>query len=717
MFVLRKDVFERVLNETIEEPKVVRLAKCLSSFLHENEIILSFDDILAGHAQFCDCTYSTPSGALEEVNTLFAEEPVLEKNSEVKAQLEQFLIGMRIGMYQRGPSGHVIAGYATILKKGFGSLIASARNQLNNGMESKKDFAQASLVICEAASNYALRYGAKAREIGEACISEVYKHQMERIITACEWVSLNAPRTFFEAVQLLWITHEIVIYEQYCGSMSLGRLDQYLYPFYTKDMAEGILTYEEASEIIQALWIKFGGLRKGYQNVTLGGYSSKGKYEVNDLSFICLQASRLLMIDQPLLSVRWHETIPEDFWEEIQKLIETGIGFPALFNDEVAIEAKERLGISKEDAEGYGIVGCVEISIPGKEFSHTEGFRINWAKVLDLMLNAGVCSITGESMKSPYSPILKDIKSFEEFYMWFKKDFFYFLDLGMSCINLFDKHYSKHWPTPFLSSTMTGCLEKGIDVTGGGTIYNLTTVNGCGMANVSDSLAAIKNVIYKENGLSLTEFSDILHNNFIGSEKLLKELKTKCPKFGNDDKEADTILKELTDDFCIQIDNYVNPRGGRFQSGLYTVETHAYMGKLTGALPDGRLKGVALANALSPVQGADVIGPTAVIKSITKINHRVLGNGMVLDLKFHPSFFNNNKHRLAFKYLINTYFKLGGLEIQFNVIDHETLIKAQEAPEDYKDLIVRVSGFSAYFVTLDRVLQDEIIARTQYSTI
>jgi len=294
MFELRKKVFERVLKETKEEPKIVQLAKCLSSFLHENEIIMNYDDILGGHAQFCDCTYSTPSGAQEEINVLYSEEPVLEMDTEVRKNLEEFLKGMKVGMYQRGPSGHVIAGYDKILEKGFGSLIDSAKNQLIIGMDSKKDFAKASLIICEAASSYALRYGRKAREIGQTDISKEYKYQMAKISNACEWVSLNPPRTFFEAVQLLWLTHEIVIYEQYCGSMSLGRLDQYLYPFYSKDIAEGILTYEEASEIIQALWIKFGGLRKGYQNVTLGGYSSKGKYEVNDLSFICLQASRLL---------------------------------------------------------------------------------------------------------------------------------------------------------------------------------------------------------------------------------------------------------------------------------------------------------------------------------------------------------------------------------------------------------------------------------------
>lgn len=254
----------------------------------------------------------------------------------------------------------------------------------------------------------------------------------------------------------------------------------------------------------------------------------------------------------------------------------------------------------------------------------------------------------------------------------------------------------------------------GRDVTAGSTIYNFSTVNGCGMANTANSLAAIKRVVYQEKKVSLPELAEALHNKFEGAKTLQEALVTRCPKYGNDDDEPDNILKDLADSFCRQIESYRNPRGGWFQTGLYTVEAHTQMGKLTGALPDGHLNGIALASGLSPSQGTDLSGPTAVIKSITKLNHRLLGNGMVLDLKFHPVFFQNEEKRQAFRNLVETYFQLGGMEIQFNVINREKLIEAQNSPQEYRDLIVRVSGFSAYFVDLDKVTQNEIIARTEH---
>jgi pyruvate formate-lyase/glycerol dehydratase family glycyl radical enzyme len=711
MFGERKVIFERVLNETRTEPQVIRIARSLAAFLREKEIVVQENDLLAGHAQFCDCAYSNPGNTDEEIQKAISENDMGDKD---RFTLEQFRIGTRMGLFYRAPSGHVIAGYDRILEQGLGSVVTKAKTKLAAG---GNDFARASLIIGEAVNDYIRRYASAAGELAQKVEDQEYQAQLTKIVATCEWVSVHPPRNFFEAVQLLWLTHEVVIYEQYCGSMSLGRLDQYLFPYYARDITAGTLNYREAADIIEALWIKLSGLRKGYQNVTMGGIGLDGKYAVNDLSYICLRATKKLRMDQPLLSVRWHPSIPAKFWQEIQELIELGIGFPALFNDEVAIAAKQRLGIQPEDATNYGVIGCVEIAVPGKEYSHTEGFRINWAKVLELMLNRGVCTYSGECLALKNNHDLAEIKSFEEFYRWYRDELCYFLDLGIRGLNILDHQFPRHWPTPFLSSTMDGCLDNGRDVTGGGTVYNLSSVNGCGMANAADSLAAIQRIVYGEQKVSLPGLAEILRHDFRDAEILREELVHKCPKFGNDDDQPDHLMAGLTDDFCRQVESYHNPRGGCFQAGLYTVEAHAILGKLTGALPDGRRKGVALANALSPSQGADVLGPTAVIRSITKLNHKMLGNGMVLDLKFHPAFFNSQQHRQAFQSLIATYFQLGGLEVQFNVISRQTLVEAQKKPEDYRDLIVRVSGFSAYFVTLDRVLQDEIIARTEYAAI
>lgn len=715
----RREIFERVFDENGSEPRVIRVAKGLAAFLREKSILMCQEDLLAGYDSKQFYKYSV--SADKETPSVRPEDASL---------LEEFRKGLRSGLFHGFMGGHVIAGYDRVLERGFGSLADEARTKLEGSEQAEqteRDFAMASLIACEAATDYALRYAARAQELAQEATRGEYKKQLGRIADACRWIAVNPPRSFFEAMQLLWLTHEIITGEQSTGTLSLGRLDQYLFPYYAKDISAGVLTRRQASELIEALWVKFAGLRRSFQNVVLGGCRPNGEYAANDLSYMCLRASKKLRMDQPLLSVRWHPSIPEEFWNEIQDLIQIGIGFPALHNDEIAIAAKRRMGIRKEDAENYGIVGCVEVSVPGKEFSHTEGLRISWAKVLELMLNDGVCTVTGETMKLGKKRKLESIRSFDEFYQWYQEELAHFVDLGIRGMNILDRDFPDHspypslspnmeanpGPYPFLSSTMEGCLETGRDVTAGGTIYNLSSVNGCGMANAVDSLVAIRRIIYREKKLSLPQLAEVIRRDFEGAEGLPETLVRTCPRYGNDDDEPDSLMKDLADRFCRQVESYRNPRGGRFQTGLYTVIQHAEMGKLTGALPDGRRRGLALANGLSPSQGADRLGPTAVIRSITKLDHRLLANGMVLDLKFHPAFFADEKHREAFRHLVETYFQLGGMEIQFNVISRKTLLEAQHSPERYRDLIIRVSGFSAYFVDLDKVLQGEIIARTE----
>ena len=698
----RKEIHSRIFSENQSASQVIRMAKGLSAFLREKDIIIHQEDLLAGYEQFYD--YTVPS-----------VDSNIQTSMEEKEILDQFYKGYHIGLYCGGLGGHVIAGYERVLQLGFGKLTNMARNKLENSIGSESDFTLASLIVCEATTDYIMRYAEMAQELSQKSTKE-NSDQLKKIASSCQWIAVNPPRTFFEAIQLLWLTHEIITCEQSSGSLSLGRLDQYLYPYYAKDIADGVITYEEASELIQALWVKFGGMKRGFQHVVLGGCNGNG-YAANDLSYMCLQATKKLRLDQPLISVRWNQDMPESFWNEIQDLIQLGMGFPALFNDKVAITAKQRLGISKEDAENYGIVGCVELSIPGKEFSHTEELRINWAKILELMLNDGVCTVIGETMKLKSKHKLDEINSFDDFYKWYKQEFAHFIDVGIKGANISDRNFPYQRPYPFLSSTMEGCLDAGRDVTAGSTVYNLSTVNGCGMANTADSLATIKRMIYQDKRFLLSELAEILRNGFESAESLRDVLGTKYPKFGNDNDEPDNIMSDLADSFCRNVESYNNPRGGRFQIGLYTVDSHAYIGKITGNLPDGHFRGTALANALSPSQGSDVSGPTAVIKSVTKLDHTLLGNGMVLDIKFHPDFFADDKCKESFKYLVETYFQLGGMEIQFNVISRKTLLEAQNSPELYRDLVVRVSGFSAYFIDLDKVTQDEIIARTEHFSI
>ena len=391
---------------------------------------------------------------------------------------------------------------------------------------------------------------------------------------------------------------------------------------------------------------------------------------------------------------------------------------PAFHNDEEIFKGRRKMGLEEEDVYNYGTVGCVEpTASDGKEFAKTECIRINWAMILEMMLTDGKLYNSQDELKPYFPHKLEDIKSYEEFYDWYKKELLKFTEVCMDCMNLYDAALPYSYPTPLLSIIMRDCIENGMDVTGGGAKYNHTGLNATGMAHVVDSLAAIKELVFEKHAVTLSEFAEILKKNYVGYEEFRKYILKKCPKFGNDDDRADLIMKDLLAEYNKLIESKTNARGGKWQLGLYSVEDHARMGLRTGALPNGKLQGEALANALSPVQGADTVGPTALINSVVKSDLSIATNNMVLDVKFTPAFLDSEKHVQALKMLITTYFAKGGMEIQFNVIDRATLLDAQMHPEKHEDLVVRVSGFSAYFTTLMKTTQDEIIARTEYEMI
>jgi pyruvate formate-lyase/glycerol dehydratase family glycyl radical enzyme len=744
----RAAIYTRVYAATAEQPPVLQAAQALAAFLAEKDLVLHPDDLLAGHIQRFDYAYPVLLGAWEPFVRDPKEPPAAvpqdlrpaanypavgpdttpfvyrrpdgtERGAHEIAALDAFCRGVRCGLYVSWPGGHLIPGFDRLLALGFGALAAAARNCLADGnrlADGNLEFARASLIVCEAATNYVLRYAQRAAALADASRAPDAARRLARIADACRHVATEPPRTFFEALQLLWLGQEIAICEHESGSLSLGRLDQYLDPWFRQDVDAGALDLVAAAELVEALWCKFGHLRRSFQNVTLGGRGPDGAYAADELTYLCLRATRRLRMDQPLLSVRWSPDMPAAFWDAVLATIETGTGFPALFNDGVAIAAKAKAGVAASAAENYGIVGCVELAVPGREYGQTEGLRVNWAKVLELMLNDGACTLTGERLPLAQPRRLDEITSCADFFAWYRAELAHFLDLGVRGLNLVDAAWPGLLPTPYASSLMAGCLAAGLDVTAGGTQYNLSSVNGLGMADVADSLVAIDRLVFRERCLTLPELAETMRRNYAGAGSLAAMMAA-LPHYGNDLDEPDQIVASLAGDFCRQVDTYRNPRGGRFQSGMYSVDQHARRGKLTGALPSGRHAGVALANALSSCQGRDTAGPTALVLSATKADHTLLGNGMVLDLKFHPSFFEDASRRLAFRALVEAYFDMGGLEIQFNVISRETLLCAQRSPQDYRDLLVRVSGFSAYFIDLDRVLQDEIIARTEHAAL
>lgn len=729
---VRDQLYEETFAKNPNDPPAIRFAKGLHNFMMHKKILLNEYDLLAGFAYRYSYNTTMPIDFPRDYDPRFRPTRFISIKKEAEMckefynlednapELQNFDFWdscIKGGVFKHWESGHIIPGYDRVIQQGFGKIASDCEERLKTADEIQTIFLTGMKLSAEASSAYILRYRDLAQTLADKVTNPEYKKQMIKIAKACDNIAFKPASNFFEAVQLLWLTHEIMYNESISTSISLGRIDMYLYPYYKKDVDTGILTYEEASELIDALWIKFSTTIHAYQNVTLGGTTTDGAYDCNDLTFICLQSTRRLRNDQPLLSLRYCSDIPADLWDECVALLKLGLGFPAFFSDENNIKARIRAGLSQEDAQNYAIIGCVEPAAPGAEYSKTEILRVNWAKILEIMLNNGNTYGSDEKI-SPFTVHnLDEFKDFDSFYQWYKDELMSFSLKAIDIINFMDKAWPYYYPTPALSMTMADCIRNGMDVTGGGTTYNNSGINTAGPSNAIDSLAAIKKVVFEDHLVTLKELVHALSVDFQGYEELQHYLKNQCPKFGNDDDSVDWMMKDLVALYSKETECIHNPRGGIWQLGLYTVEDHAKLGGLTAASAEGRNAGTSLANGICPVQGADKVGPTAVINSLLKTDLSVATNNMVLDLKFNPTFMDKPAHVAAMKIMIDSFFRRGGLEIQFNIIDRKTLLDAQLHPMNHKNLVVRVSGFSAYFVTLMKSTQDEIIARTEYAAI
>ena len=737
-----------------KEDKSIQIAMGFKAFLAQKKILICEHDILAGFAYRYTYKPSSPFSLPDDYDPLYRppvgidtfEEAELgiaangyKDDSKEAADMRTFAQCVAQWFYKHWESGHIIPDFKTLVNQGYGALIEKTRQKMNSA-DKKQQPALRSMLVCEeAATNYINRYADYAADLVRKTTNKAYKSHLLKMENSLRHIAYGSARTFFEAVQLIWMTHEMLYAENFPGSLSFGRLDQYLYPFFKRDLAKGLLTMQEAVDIIDALWIKFGITLHAYQNITIGGLNEKGEYASNELTIMMLQACRKTLFDQPLLCLRYHKSMPNEVWEESVALLKTGVGLPALFIDDFCIEAKMRMGHSRKDATNYGTLGCVELACPGKEYAKNEVLRVNLGKVLEIMFfngksncidsgaiigNSSVPSLTLSSkIQKDYTfPLfsgyrLDEINSFEALMSWYKDELKAQLTFSMESVNKLDLALPKCYPTPFLSVLIDGCIQNGKELTAGGAIYNNSAANLCGMANVVDSLAAIRQLVFEEKRYTLQDFKNAMKANFEGYEDFFDEIQHDCPKFGNDIDQVDQIMAELVATADNVVSGFENPRGGHWQMGLYSVEDHVKMGINTGALPDGRLCGEAMASAISPVQGKDVNGPTAAINSLLKTDLSVATNGMVLDIKFSPSFFDKKAHEHALRMLVHTYAEQGGGEIQFNVIDRETLLDAQQNPEKHKNLVVRVSGFSAYFTSLVKETQDEIIKRREHAAI
>ncbi|MEZ0576758.1 glycyl radical protein [Halodesulfovibrio aestuarii] len=632
-----------------------------------------------------------------------------------------------VGNYFYNGVGHISPDYNKVLTEGLLSVIASAEEAIEKldftdaEAQNKRHFLESVVTANKAVIAFAERFAALAEEKA-ATADKGRKEELLEIARICRKVPAHPAETLQEALQAFWFVHLVVQIESNGHSISPMRFDQYMNPF----LQEGSTSVERAQELLDMLWIKFSELNKvrdeastmafaGYpmfMNLIVGGQTRDGADATNAMSFLVLQASANTKLYAPSLSIRIHEGTPDVLYKRAAEVSRLGLGYPAYYNDRVIIPALLARGLSREDARDYGIIGCVEPQVGGKTEGWHDAAFFNMSKVIELCLNDGVDKRTGKQI-GPKSGKLEDFTSFDEVMKSYEAQTSYFVKLMAAADNAVDMTHGKHCPLPFLSGLVEDCIGRGMSLQEGGAIYNFTGPQGVGVANAGDSLAAIKKLVFEDKLITAKELQDALHSNFEGQEDLRLMLVNRAPKYGNDNDFADAVAKEAAGIYCREVNRYTNPRGGKFQPGLYPASANVPLGSVVTATPDGRMAWTPLADGVSPISGYDSCGPTASVLSVAKLDHEIASNGTLLNQKFHPSALEGENGLENLKAVTETYFQNGGFHVQYNVISRQTLEEAQENPDDYKGLVVRVAGYSAFFTALDKSLQDDIIARTE----
>jgi len=634
----------------------------------------------------------------------------------------------------RSGIGHMIIDYQSAISLGITGVlekIEKLQNKLSFNepdFQKKSSYYQALKIICQAVIAFADRFAALAEKMAETEDDPIRKGELLKIAENCHKVPAQPARSFWEALQSFWFIHLILHIESSGHSVSPGRFDQYMYPYYINDLKNNVLSQKFAEELIHCLWLKFFELNKirdkessiafgGYpmfQNLIVGGQNANGRSAINELSHLCLEATAKIGLPQPSLSIRWYYGCPEDFLTHAMKVVSYGYGMPALFNDEVLIPNMLQLGYTLEEARNYAIVGCTETSVPGISEPWLTGGFLNLLKVLELTIYNGYDPLLNKQYNCQTGDVCQ-FKTFKDFMQAYFMQLKYYLKQLITCDNILDQIHGELCPTPFESIFIKDCLEKGETSLSGGARYNYTTLEAVGIANVADSLATIKKLIYEEQRLSWSDLKNILINNFSEQEDLRQHILNKVPKYGNDQDYVDNLGAEVVDKLYSEVCKYRTPRGGRYNIALYTIASHVLFANKTGATPDGRKRGMVLADGgVSCSQGRDKEGLTALFKSVVKLDPYKAAGSTLLNVKLNPSLLQGNSFNKIID-VIKTYFLLKGQHVQFNVIDADTLRDAQKNPEKYSSLTVRVAGFSVLFTTIDPQLQEDIIRRTEYN--
>ncbi|EOE2715825.1 formate C-acetyltransferase [Klebsiella oxytoca] len=609
--------------------------------------------------------------------------------------------------------GHIIIDYPRLLENGLAALVTEIKAVRQQ--HPQNSFYQAVLILLEASQRHILRYAALADEMAADCADEQRRKELETIANISRHNAVHRPEDFWQACQLFWYMNIILQYESNASSISLGRFDQYMLPYYQASLNRG-QDPQFLQELLESLWVKcndivllrstssaryFAGFPTGY-TALLGGLTETGRSAVNILSFLSLDAYQNVRLPQPNLGVRVNELIDRPFLRKTAETIRLGTGIPQIFNDEVVIPAFLNRGVSLEDARDYSVVGCVELSIPGRTYGLHDIAMFNLLKVMEIVMleNESNPDITWDGLINQIRDKIR-----------------YYIKLMVEGSNICDIGHRDWAPVPLLSSFIEDCVQHGQDITAGGARYNFSGVQGIGIANLSDSLHALKGMVFEQKRLSFAELIAVLKANFQTpeGEKIRARLINRFEKYGNDIDEVDNISADLLRFYCKEVEQYQNPRGGQFTPGSYTVSAHVPLGSVVGATPDGRLAGEQLADGgLSPMLGQDVQGPTAVLKSVSKLDNFLLSNGTLLNVKFTPATLAGDSGLNKLADFLQAFTRLRLQHIQFNVVNADTLREAQQRPQDFAGLVVRVAGYSAFFVELSQEIQDDIIRRTAH---
>ena len=590
----------------------------------------------------------------------------------------------------------------------------------------KQQELEAMAISCDAAILFAERHAELAEQMAAKEQDPQRKKELEKIADVCHWVPAHAPRDLWEAIQMYWFVHLGTVTElNGWDSMNPGHIDQHLWPFYQKGIKDGTLTREQAKELLCCLWIKFNnqpappkvgvtalesGTYNDFTNINIGGVDRNGNSAANELSYIILEIQEELHELQPGLSIHIAENTPDEFLLEGIKVIRQGHGYPSIFNPDTYVKEMVRAGKSLEDAREGGCSGCIEVGAFGKEAYLLTGY-LNTPKILEITLNNGVDPETGKKLGLE-TGAPRNFKTYDELYEAWRQQMVYFVNMKLSVNNYIERMFSLYAPATFLSLYIDDCIEKGKDYYSGGARYNTTYIQCTGLGTITDCLTTLKKHVFEDKKYTMDEILKAVAKNWESEEKMRQYIRNHTPFFGNDDEYADTIAVRVYDDLVKAIEGRPNTRGGKTQLNMLSTTCHNYFGQVCGATPNGRFAHFAISDGTSPAHGSDTHGPTAVIKSLGKLDQTKSG-GTLLNVRFVPNLLKREEDMKKLGSLIRTYFKFGGHHIQFNIIDTATLHDAQQHPEEYRDLLVRVAGYSDYFNDMTEQLQNEIIARTE----